>query len=118
MRRGLSACERLSTKREFDRVFREGRTFRYGEIVVKAAPNGLPFKRLGLSVGRRHGNAVRRNRMKRLIREAFRLNKACLSVSCDLVVIPRAGWRSLRLDAIEPVFKKALDDIERAFTGS
>jgi ribonuclease P protein component len=52
-------------------------------------PNGLPHPRLGLSVSRRVGGAVLRNRWKRLIREAFRISQHQLPQGVDLVVIPR-----------------------------
>ena len=58
-------------------------------LVVFAAPNDLPYPRLGLSVSRRVGKAVVRNRWKRLIREAFRLSRQRLPAGVDLVVIPR-----------------------------
>lgn len=115
MNQRLTRQERLTRKREFDRVFREGRSFRFSTIVVKAALNGLAHPRLGISIGRRVGGAVRRNRIKRLIRESFRLNKQHLSVACDVVVIPRAAWRDLSLRAVEPLFREALTRIGKAF---
>lgn len=60
-------------------------------LLVFACPNGLPYARLGLSVSRKVGNAVTRNRWKRLIREAFRLSRARLPGGLDLIVIPRPG---------------------------
>ena len=111
----FSRHERLQLKRDFDRCFREGRAFHFPEITVRALPNGLPSSRLGLSVGRRHGGAVRRNRIKRLLREAWRLNKGALSAHCDVVFVPRAEWRDLRLAGIEPTVRKVLQRIEEAF---
>ena len=60
-------------------------------LVMYAAANGLPYSRLGLMVGKKHGDAVRRNRIKRLLREAFRLTRPQLPVGIDLIVIPRTG---------------------------
>ncbi len=57
-----------------------------GPLVVFASPNGLDHPRLGLSVGRRVGSAVHRHRIKRLLRESFRLEMAQLPAGYDLVV--------------------------------
>lgn len=108
-------AERVRLKREFDRLFREGRSFHSPELMVKAAPNGMDRARLGLSVGRRLGNAVRRNRIKRLLRESWRRNKSALSVPCDMVIVPRSEWRNLTLGAIEPVVRGLLVRINDAF---
>jgi ribonuclease P protein component len=59
-------------------------------LLVHARPNGLPYSRLGLSVSRKYGGAVARNRLRRLYREAFRLTKHDLPKGLDLVLIPRS----------------------------
>lgn len=65
--------DRLSGSAQFDRVFKTGLRKAAGPLLVLAAPNGLPHHRLGLSIGKRVGGAVRRARVKRHLREAFRL---------------------------------------------
>ena len=62
-----------------------------GVLVVYGCENDLPHPRLGLSVSRKVGGAVVRNRWKRLIREAFRLTREQLPQGVDLIVIPRRG---------------------------
>lgn len=57
-----------------------------GPLRVHARASSLPHPRLGLSVGRRVGNAVTRNRIKRLLREAFRLEQNLLPPGVDMVV--------------------------------
>ncbi len=82
---------RLSLKRDYDAVFAGGRSAADVNLVVYVLPTELSYPRLGMAVGKRHGNAVVRNRIKRLIREAFRLNRERLPRSADIVVIPRVG---------------------------
>jgi ribonuclease P protein component len=74
-------------KRAYDRRCRASDK----RLLVFGYPNDLPYSRLGLSVSRAKGNAVVRNRWKRLIREAFRLSREELPVGIDLIVIPREG---------------------------
>lgn len=83
-------CHRIRKSDEFRAVY--GRKARASDqrLLVYACENELGHPRLGLSVSRKVGNAVVRNRWKRLIREAFRLNLARLPQGIDFVVIPKA----------------------------
>ena len=82
---------RLRKSAEFERVY-NGKVYSADDVLVmQCLPNGLDHCRLGLSVSRKVGNAVVRNRWKRLIREAFRLNQSELQMSLDLVIRPRKG---------------------------
>ncbi len=80
---------RLRSRASFQRVFRHRLTASDRWITLRAAPGERPYTRLGIAVGRAFGNAVRRNRIKRLIREAFRHTRHDLPAALDLVVLPR-----------------------------
>jgi ribonuclease P protein component len=80
---------RLQRTAEFRRVFDRRRSVANGRMTVCACENELGFTRLGLSVSRKVGGAVVRNRWKRLLREAFRLSRERLPLGIDLVVVPK-----------------------------
>ena len=81
---------RLKRPAEFKRVFEERRSASDERIIVYVADNSLEHARLGLSVSRKVGGAVQRNRWKRLLREAFRHSVAQMPTGIDLVIVPRA----------------------------
>lgn len=82
--------ERLNRPADFRRAFDRKRSVADAWLVVYGVENGLDHARLGISVGRKKvRRAVDRNRFKRLVREAFRLNKAAIPPGVDLVVVPR-----------------------------
>ena len=84
-------AKRLRRQRDFQRVFRGRWSAADRHVTVYVAPNGLGHVRLGIPVSRKFGNAVRRNRVKRLIREAVRLEQMSIEPGFDLVCIPRPG---------------------------
>jgi ribonuclease P protein component len=80
---------RLLKQEEFDRVFAAKLYQADGVLVVNAAANGLGRTRLGLAISKKAGKANVRNLWKRLIREAFRLQRMELPMGLDLVVRPK-----------------------------
>src|SRR5688572_24130175 len=83
--------EHLRRPADFESVFAHRCSASNGLLLVYGRPNGLPYARLGLSVSRKVGSAVRRNRLRRLYREAFRLSRCELPTGLDLVLIPRGS---------------------------
>ncbi len=84
---------RLSRSAEFDRVYREGRSHSGRHLVLYSFPREAGddvAPRLGLSVGRKVGGAVERNKVKRLVREAFWQSEERLPAGHDFVVVARS----------------------------
>jgi ribonuclease P protein component len=87
---------RLSRSAEFERVYRQGRSSANRHLVLYTFPNpSVQRPRLGLSVSRKIGGAVERNRVKRLLREAFDQAQEGLSGGQDVVVVARPEVREL-----------------------
>jgi ribonuclease P protein component len=84
---GLSREERIRKRRDFLRLKRDGTKVSGGDFAIVVLPNDLDFSRLGISVSKRIGKAHTRNRIKRLIREVFRLNKKAFPPSTDIMII-------------------------------
>ena len=83
--------DRLRQQSEFDRAYASPWYAADRTLVIQAVANDDERTRLGLAVSRRVGNAVVRNRWKRLIREAFRTHRQQLPTGWDLVARPRRG---------------------------
>jgi ribonuclease P protein component len=89
--KSLARFQRLRDPRDFERVYAARQAVHTRSLVLFACPNGLSFARLGVSVGKKHGGAVRRNRIKRVLRAAFRLSRHLLPPGNDYVLVPRRG---------------------------
>ena len=89
---------RLSGKLAFAAVFDEKVKEARGPLVMYARPNALAHPRLGISISRRVGTAVKRNRIKRLIREAFRLMQHDLPVGYDSILVVRPHETAMLAD--------------------
>lgn len=90
---------RVRSRLDFAAVYERGARISDGCLSLIALPNDRPTSRLGLAVSKRCGNAVRRNQLKRRLREVFRLSRAELPTGLDLVVQPRADT-PIKLDVL------------------
>ncbi len=81
--------EHIRRPQDFQAVYDRRRSAADGTLVLYAKENGLPHSRVGLSVSKKFGMAVVRNRIRRLMREAYRLSKEEVPSGYDIVLIPR-----------------------------
>ena len=84
---------RIRRRADIQALFGQGRQLGNALVTLLGRPNGLAFSRVGVAVSAAHGRAVRRNRIKRLCREALRLARPELPTGWDFMVVPRRGVR-------------------------
>ncbi len=108
---------RLKSPADFQAVYDRKKSAADGLLIVYARENGLPHPRLGVSVSRKVGGAVVRNRYKRLFREAFRLTRPELPAGVDLVLIPRPQAGEPTLDRLKASLVKLAHQAARKLAG-
>ena len=104
----MNPKENLPSTRDFQNVFAYRCMAGDGLLLVFGKRNNLAKSRLGLSISRKYGHAVKRNRWKRLVREAFRKIRTELPESLDVVVVPGKQRRSDTMQDYEKSLKKLL----------
>ncbi len=109
--RPLKRCFSLKRNKQFRQVYRKGKSVACRELVLIYAKNRSDMVHVGFSVGKKLGNSVVRNRVKRRLREAFRPNLPLLLPGFDLIVIARAAARgapfSSLADSLRYLLRKA-----------
>ena len=95
----------LKGNRAFRRMYAKGKSLASGTVVVYCRRNGSRQNRLGLTVGTKIGKAVRRNKVRRRLREIYRLHESELRPGWDIVLVARsraaeAKYRELESDVL------------------
>jgi len=91
----------LRNSLEFDRVYKNGRSYANRYLVMYIYPNETGRNRLGISVSKKVGNSVERHRAARLIRESYRLSRDSFSSGLDIVIIARTGIRGVKCPEVQ-----------------
>ena len=100
----------LKRNHEFKRLYNKGKSAASQCVVVYCRRNGRAENRLGVTVSTKLGGAVQRNRVRRRLKEIYRLNEADLACGYDIVIVARmksrfVGYRELE-SSVLPIFNK------------
>ena len=97
----MKFSESLKRNSDFQRVYREGKSYANRYLVLYVLQNQTERNRLGISVSKKVGNSVVRHRMARLIRESYRLQEDMFNSGLDMVVIARVSAKDHSMKEIE-----------------
>jgi ribonuclease P protein component len=107
-RLGFPRACRLVHRVEYDAVYSQGRRRTSREFTVFLRPNGLQVSRFGWSIKKALGNAVRRNRIRRRLREILRLHRGEITQGWDIVIHPRGSVATAPFAALTDELLKVL----------
>lgn len=114
---GLPKSKRLRNNADIKRVLDCGLRVGDGVLTVYVAQNSLRYARVGVCVSKRCGSAVVRNRLKRLVREAFRQSQELVKSGNDYVIMISKGWfRQLGCDSVDQALRMLkFEEVQRRF---
>ncbi|MBI3399277.1 MAG: ribonuclease P protein component [Deltaproteobacteria bacterium] len=104
----FSRAERILRSKDFTLVRKEGERVASKNLVIFLKTNKLGIKRFGLGVSTKIGEAVKRNRIKRLLREFFRLNKEVFPLSTDVFISVKQGFNPAGYKEVEAEIKSVI----------
>ncbi len=101
---------RLRKSEEFKMVIEKGKKRVFSNFIVFLLPNGLSHPRLGVTVSKKIGKAYIRNRIKRLVREYFRLHQHEYKNNMDIVIVARKSASGLDYKAVNKELAPLIDE--------
>lgn len=112
---GFEKKEHLLKTKDFRKVYKEGRLAKEGGLFLYALRNDLGLGRIGFSIGSRNiKRAVRRNRIRRLLREIYRRNKKYIDNGLDIIVVVKRDMvKTITYDSLKTRFLKLAKEAGR-----
>ncbi len=86
----------MNNNRDFLYLYKKGKSIVCRYAVIYVRPNNRSYNRLGITAGKKVGNAVCRNRAKRVIRQVYRENENKFPIGIDIVIVARAALCSIK----------------------
>ena len=97
----MKHSQSLKKNADFQKVYQNGKSFANKYLVMYVKENDLGINRLGISVSKKVGNSVVRHRVKRLIKESYRLQEDMFNSSLDMVIIARSTAKDRSFQELE-----------------
>jgi len=108
----MKRTKSLKLNRDFRRLYYKGKSVACGYVIVYINKNRFGINRLGLTCGKSVGKAVVRNRVKRLIRESYRLSEDRLKIGYDIVIVARTRAAGKSFEMIYKDVRYAFNKLE------
>ncbi len=109
----LPRINRLNKQKDFDDIFKRGRTKQDGFLVVRLKPNQQKLSRFGLIVSSRAAKkAVARNRLRRQLGEIVRLNLKKIKAGFDIVLVAKSGLKGVEHKEMEKILLGLLEKLD------
>ena len=93
--------KRLRSNRDFKKVYKVGKAYYNRNFTIIVKKNKLLGSRVGFSITKKHGNAVKRNKLKRRLKEITRHNIDLINEGYDLIIIPKQNTKNLKYQELE-----------------
>ncbi|MBE6849216.1 MAG: ribonuclease P protein component [Ruminococcus sp.] len=114
----MMLTEVIRQNKEFQLCYHKGQSIGTQYVVIYARRNHLPVNRLGITTGKKVGNAVCRSRARRLIRQAWRENEINAPLGLDIVIVARNKLLELKSTELSEYFQKqAIPALHRIYSG-
>ncbi len=108
----------IKNNKTFLFIYKKGKCIVSKYIVIYVKKNNKPYNNIGIAAGKKIGNAVVRNRAKRVIRQAYRENEIDMPLGIDIIIVARTLSSKIKSDVLTDYFKKkGIKEIEKAVFG-